>query len=183
MRGVLSVFPHCVVGGKLERMSNVSFLTKYRRNSQVYVFYQMESPYFHNFSYRKFDGIFNATMTYRLDSTYPVPYSSIGLLKKSLKPTDKVQIQKSFKKKHGILAVISNCRSVYRNNLVTELLNHLNVTVFGRCSNQFTGKKNLVTTSLTELAKSFKFYLSFENSKCEDYSRFYIAWPVLKPVF
>merc|ERR1711894_122195 len=45
-----------------------------RKPNQRYVMFLMESPKNDGFPYEKFNGFFNWTMTFRLDSDFPNPY-------------------------------------------------------------------------------------------------------------
>lgn len=54
-----------------------SYINKLRRTDQIYVNIQTESPQYHRINYKVYDGFFNATMTYRQDSTFFAPYGTI----------------------------------------------------------------------------------------------------------
>lgn len=83
-----------------------------------------------------------------------------------------------------------DCRSSYRNNIVTELVQNFNQTwivegvirtleIYGQCGHKFQKtrdshlKNNRFRTTAkvgrTSDAKIYKFYLAFENSRCNDY--------------
>ena len=57
------------------------FISKVRTERQMYLFLQWESPEFHTGDYREFNNFFNATLTYRQDSSFLFPYDSIVGLK------------------------------------------------------------------------------------------------------
>ena len=158
-------------------------IDKFRRPSQLYVFFQSESPGMpiHQHDYTGFDNVFNATLSYRLDSTYKSPYGSIGLLEN--KYGWKVKDLPKFESKNlGVLSVISNCASNYRNQIVKKLVDLIKLPngnsgldVFGNCAKIFapnqTSKINVPRgpNEIDKLSKNYKFYLSFENSKCKYY--------------
>lgn len=52
-------------------------INKIRNEKQIWTWFQWESPQFHNNDFRQFDGFFNASMSYRFDSTFWLPYSSM----------------------------------------------------------------------------------------------------------
>jgi len=154
-----------------------------RKEHQLYVFFQSESPGMpiHQHDYHSFDNFFNATLSYRLDSDYKVPYGSIGYLEKQhdwkLKNPEIIDFNI---KNHGVLSVISNCASTYRNDLVKKLDSLIilpngdnGLSVYGHCSKLLSSnpKSSEIPrgSGITELSKNYKFYLAFENSKCKDY--------------
>lgn len=65
---------------------NVRHMQNFRRNEipkkrsqkQIYIFYAMESPEYFPVCAKDYDGFFNRTMTYRLDSDIPVTYFEVG---------------------------------------------------------------------------------------------------------
>lgn len=153
-----------------------------RKEYQLYVFFQSESPGMpiHQHDYHSFDKIFNATLSYRLDSKYKVPYGSIGYLEKKHKLKLKPENLDFNRKQHGVLSVISNCASTYRNDLVKKLDSLIKLpngdhglSVFGHCSKLLSSnpKSSEIPrgSGIAELSKTYQFYLAFENSKCKDY--------------
>ena len=194
------------------------FINKVRSKDQLWIFSQMESPEYHRSDYSIYDNFFNATLSYRKDSTFWSPYGSVistrliqfyenkKLNNKWTIPSEyltqdilddyfdseeyaifdsnKVFSQnfdkKDLKFKQGVLSIVSNCNSVYRTNYIKKLDNLLffengtkALKVFGKCGNHdldessFSNPKSF--RSIPEISKDYRFFLSFENSKCLDY--------------
>ena len=141
-----------------------------RDSDQVFVFVSYEPPsYIHSAVYEspQWDGIFNWTMTYRLDSDIPYRYGQFvrGIDKESKNYT------KIFKEKHKMAVwIVSHCNSSSKREVYVEKLKqYIDVDTFGDC---FGGKEcNRVNQSICfdVIEKEYKFYLAFENSFCQDY--------------
>ena len=72
---------------------------------------------------------------------------------------------------------MSHCTTdINREGYVNELKKHINVTVFGKCSDEECSRDH-GNECFQELSKSHMFYIAFENSICEDYAteKFYRA--------
>ena len=208
-------------------------MEKSRKSEQIYVFYQLESPWYHPASkvegsdnnLRIYENFFNKTMTYRFDSDYIQSYSNIMLIKfrafyenqgqdakmpslplKTTLADEKINnFYETFSKstlkvgnpnRKGILSVVSNCRSRYRNLVISSLDEYFRsvtgvdkkivknpLEVFGKCASKLQ-KKDLDQEQagpsiskkhtnndkkLLQKINEYKFYLSIENSNCKDY--------------
>ena len=65
--------------------------------------------------------------------------------------------------------LVSNCQTAsHRELYVKELQKYVPVDVFGKCGEPLKCTKGR-DECFVEIAESYKFYLSFENSICEDY--------------
>ncbi|XP_050404376.1 alpha-(1,3)-fucosyltransferase C [Patella vulgata] len=105
----------------------------------------------------------NWTMTYRLDSDIPVPYS-YTIVKKIENKANKNYGEIMTNKKKLVAWVVSNCQTnSQRMKYVEQLKEIVPVDVFGRCGSPT--PKDLFGM----INKTYKFYLSFENSLCKDY--------------
>ena len=185
-------------------------MTEWRRPDQLFIFLQWESPEYHQGSYKYLDGFFNATMTYRSDSTFFTPYSNLALTKLTRYysarysqynpmpiPIEKLTQQKlddyysnlpDENHELGVIAVISNCRSVYRSRAVRTLENLIRwpngtkaLDVYGRCAEKYQeepgpGKNETFQKELgrdprrvPQVVSKYKFYLAIENSRCKGY--------------
>ena len=142
--------------------NNLPDLSK-RPPQQRWVYYSREPPIKQGILAnpsvgKKFNGLFNWTMTYKLDSDIDYRYGRIVPGKHPdeyhLKPTDKMAV-----------AVISNCQSD-RLRYVHELQNHIPVHLYGSCG---THRCPANQDCFAMLKKNYNFYLSFENSMCKDY--------------
>ncbi|XP_055306006.1 glycoprotein 3-alpha-L-fucosyltransferase A-like [Sitodiplosis mosellana] len=136
-----------------------------RTPNQIYAFYRLESPIHWPDKYPK-SIIYNWTITYRHDSTIPIPYSKWAYYDPKIThmPQTRNFAQNRTKK---VAWMVSNCeahndRDVY----VRELQKYIQVDVYGKC-----GTFNCTDTDkcLRQFAKDYKFYLGFENSHCADY--------------
>ena len=56
-------------------------IAKLRSAHQIFTFFQWESPEYHQYGLHAYDNFFNATMTYRQDSSFFWPYGSLTLTK------------------------------------------------------------------------------------------------------
>ena len=130
---------------------------------QRWVYYNRESPVNQGILAnpsvgKKFNGLFNWTMTYRLDSDIDYRYARIVPGKHPdeyhLKPADKMAV-----------AVISNCQSD-RLNYVRQLQKYIPVHLYGSCGTHRCPTRG---DCFATLKKMYSFYLSFENSICKDY--------------
>ncbi len=95
-------------------------------------------------------------------------------------------------KKASVMWFVSNCKSrSRREEYVMELSQHVSIDIYGECGYFKNSKpdpcKNLDDKKATEacylnLYASYKFYLAFENSKCNDYiTEKY--WKIYKPTY
>lgn len=165
----------------------VSLLSKSKRrnNKQLWVFLTDESP-LHTNIWPEYKNIFNWSMTYRSNSDVPVPYGRTIPKKYNKLDTNKL-ITKNINKKNKLVAIMgSNCstknsqRWLYVKNILNILLK-LNDTnnqldIIGHCLN---GNKKICPGHFKKDCKylnSYKFYLSFENSNCDEYLTEKIYW-------
>lgn len=125
------------------------------------------------------DGLFNWTMTYRRDSDVIQPYGwvqPIGPFK--LRPQleeingemAQAATRKSAIKKTKLIAwFVSNCQTrSQREQYVNVLAKHVQVDVYGDCGSLSCDRDN-ASNCYNVLEQDYKFYLSFENSFCDDY--------------
>ena len=114
------------------------------------------------------NGLFNSTWTYRTDSEFWSPYGSYEELSKDEKMQKTRNKDYTQGKSELVAWLVGNCRAQPRMAFVHELNKYVKVDVFGRCSRLF-GEKRRCPAPSSICLKKFKFYLSFENSLCEDY--------------
>ena len=156
----------------------------------MYLFFQLESPSHVKLPYKKFDGFFNATVSYRLNSTFRYPYSSIADVEAKHGKAGSLKTWKPGKKEFGAIVAFSNCKAKFRNDLI-QRLDELIVFPDGKPALDVVGKcAKFVETEESRKAKNtreealgmdfsnrwaklpvgrYRFYLSIENSKCRDY--------------
>ncbi|CAL1527931.1 unnamed protein product [Lymnaea stagnalis] len=108
--------------------------------------------------------VFNLTITYRVDSDIPVPYSR-------LKPNPKSNEERpnyyeiAKQKNRTALWFVTRCNVPSRRaDYVKEMQKYIDVDIYGQCGKRCSGGEYC-----TEDFLQYKFYLSFENSFCTDY--------------
>ncbi|XP_063382808.1 alpha-(1,3)-fucosyltransferase C-like [Cydia fagiglandana] len=162
-----------------------------RSPQQKYVFVSMESSHYYPICAERYDGFFNWTWTYRLDSDEFYGYVTIRNITgdiigpnkimhwiklDSMHPVDN-ETKVLLKKKNKTAAwFVSNCDSLSkREKFVTKLQYELKsyglgIDIFGECTG---ATKKCPRTRMNECLKmvqeEYYFYLSFENSFSEDY--------------
>ncbi|KAK6749615.1 hypothetical protein RB195_001928 [Necator americanus] len=162
---------------------NISDLPK-RSYHHLHVLFLLESPY-HTGSgiHRVPPDFFNATITYRRDSRYFYPYGHFDPLISKNHSSDIVteeQLTAAVRKKHrGSLIFVSNCHTPSkRENLIRELRKFTEITVRGGCRKELENENEEFAPSCEpptcnesddHLIETHRFYISFENSICNDY--------------
>ncbi|XP_078362526.1 3-galactosyl-N-acetylglucosaminide 4-alpha-L-fucosyltransferase FUT3-like [Oculina patagonica] len=152
-------------------------ITRNRKPAQRWVVYIKESPGLVPI-FARWNGVFNWTATYRRDSDIFVPYGHFAPLtvkqnKSSVQPSDEKVNYAQGKDKMVTIGVSNHCGG-YRLEFVRALMKHVDVSLFGRCADQFESNntfdcpKDLGNGCLEELQRH-KFYLAVENSLCVDY--------------
>lgn len=144
------------------------------RQDQVWIYHNMESPINSKTRGKRYNGIFNWTMSYRVDSDVFTPYGNfIPLQYHATLRATKCQISHAAGKTQLIAWIVSSCRSPSgRSEYARKLAEYLPIHVFGKCG-KLTCAKGENETFYAEECRSqlrqHKFYLGFENSLCEDY--------------
>ncbi|XP_018019649.1 alpha-(1,3)-fucosyltransferase C isoform X2 [Hyalella azteca] len=148
--------------------ANDKSLPEVRSPHTFYVFWMIESALYTYADLNTYNGVFNWTMTFRLDSDFPRPYGRILF---SPNVSAKTAAPKNYAHGKTKLAAwfVSNCRTVSdREHLVKALQTHMEVDVYGACGTLICMRKD--DKSCREmLERDYKFYLAFENSLCVDY--------------
>ncbi|KAK6042855.1 hypothetical protein COOONC_19640 [Cooperia oncophora] len=123
---------------------------------------------------------FNATMTYRNDSDYPLPYGKFVRrtpLDKEQSFFTENQIRRALKRKtKGALLLMSKClTNSTRESTLRRLSGKVNITIAGRCSSMFPKAKEVYCPRSVHdgceenLTATHRFYIAFENSLCRNY--------------
>ena len=146
-------------------------LTEVEKNKpsrQRWVYHLWESPHLAGRNPALFNGMFNWTMTYRVDSDFFVPYGHYA----PLTPNDTDPKPKNYAEGKDKLVAwgVSHCGRL-RDGFVTKLLKYVKVDIFGSCANKFNQHESCPKGSqeCNKKLQRYKFYLSFENSFCIDY--------------
>lgn len=159
-----------------------------RTDTQKYVFMSEESPGLCPMPEDKFNGFFNLTWTYKLNSDITWRFLIVknnkgevigpkidmhwrSLL--SMEPTSDYVKSKLQNKTKAAAWFVSHCntagkREMYVPNLINELKQYkLTVDIFGDCGNLQCPMSSEECHGLVEV--EYYFYLAFENALCEDY--------------
>ncbi|XP_042878951.1 alpha-(1,3)-fucosyltransferase C-like [Penaeus japonicus] len=156
---------------------------------QLWIFFSVEAPPAmvddQHVNLTRLGGVFNWTMTYRLDSDVVVPYGRV-----SPKPSDNVTLTSkdywSSKDPSKVAAwMVSHCGTPGRREwFVKELVRHMKVDVFGRCGHKKCGKNISIKTlgsfdqdKCNAEIGQYMFYFALENAICQDYvsEKFFLA--------
>ncbi|XP_042888116.1 alpha-(1,3)-fucosyltransferase C-like [Penaeus japonicus] len=180
------------------KFTTITSVPKKRHSHQRYIWYNLESPP-HTRRKARLMNFYNWTYTYHRNSDLLRPYGALLPLtakklpiraptldeskttllkyKQDLKAglsleDDREKDWESFLRRPRLVVwMVSHCRThSRRENYVKELQKHVEVTVFGKCGRKRCKKSGLNRDCFTNvLARNFSFYLSFENSICNDY--------------
>ena len=140
----------------------------YRFPWQKWILRTDESPA-NEKDYTQYNGMFNATWTYHSKSDI---YSHTYYQKFTKLSDEEKHIQQSAQKgpmslegKRGIAWIVGRCyANSQRERLVRALQKHMTIDIYGRCGPLYCGQ------NCDEIISSrYKFYLSFENSLCQEY--------------
>ena len=143
-------------------------LPSYRPSpTQQWIFYRREPPsLLHPVQYSVFDNLINLTLTYRQDSDFPISEFIVRRRGKS----DRPYVGKDYARNKSKLAAwfASHCYTQSKRQVfVEELLKHMDIDIYGDCGPLKCPKYEHACQEL--LRNKYKFYLSFENSICQDY--------------
>ncbi|XP_076763977.1 alpha-(1,3)-fucosyltransferase 7 [Xylocopa sonorina] len=152
--------------------------------NQKWIFLTDESPMhtflFGNQELFKYNGLFNWSMTYRMNSDVPVPYGRT--ISRSFINSPNINFSRDLIKKIKTKLVTvmgSNCAGTNgRWDYVSELkliLGH-DLDIYGKCLNgNITACPGHFDKDCAAL-KVYKFYLAFENSNCNEYITEKVFW-------
>ena len=160
-------------------------LPQRRSPQQRYVFWLLESADWPEYlDTSPMGNYFNWTLTYRWDSDMVMPYGYV-------RPTGNVPLHPSEDQMRELIAnqkinyatgktkmaawMVSNCYNTNsgRNEMVAILQNYIQVDVYGYCGTMECPKQEGVDNSSEDcrdmVGKTYKFYMSLENSLCKEY--------------
>ena len=135
--------------------------------NQLWVYFNLESP-INTRKLRQNEMLFNFTITPMRSSDLYHPYGY-----HFAKAETEVEQEKDFyeTKIRFIAWCVSNCKVEYRNGYVKIMQKYTTVDVYGGCSGLF-GTSSVCereSHGCNKFLATYKFYLAFENSLCEDY--------------
>ena len=154
-------------------------MPKFRPPNQRWIFWEHEPPP----KVRKqtdltlFNGMFNITATYSLDSDIPRPLFLKHCTRNVPKWNKLRHVDFVKKKKKNVLVawLVSTCKTQsQREKYVRKLQSYISVDIYGKCGPKKCGSRLTFSSDncikrLLHNSGSYKFYLAFENSLCEDY--------------
>ena len=142
-----------------------------RWEGQKWIFFTRESPFHHiraDINLKHFEGMFNLTMTYSLESSVLASYGECVRVRRgthSETPNAKSIWNGKFKMAAWF---VSHCKTESkREAYVKQLKQYILVDVYGKCGNLQCPYRAGECYQLVE--NNYFFYLSFENSLCKDY--------------
>ena len=143
-----------------------------KRRGQVWVARALESPphWLKGYASPAWRGVFNWTMTYRTDSDI---FSPVGRLVRFPTTVPKKYTAVASNKTKSIAWFVSKCDTTYkygseREKYVKELQKYIDVDIFGECGPHKCPKSDMSHCN-DILTSRYRFYLSFENSLCQQY--------------
>lgn len=160
-----------------------------RSANQSYFFVSMESSQVYKVPDNRYDGIFNFTWTYKLNSDIKFPYMVIKDHEgKVIGPNqnirwinidDMLRINATIKAKLANKRIaaawfVSNCKSRSKREKIAKMVirelhkYNLTVDVYGKCGNKKCPRKYM-NKCLQMLQRDYYFYFAFENSFSADY--------------
>ncbi len=154
-------------------------MPKVRKPAQRYIHWNIESPQYISVDIAKLNGLFNWTMTFKRTSDFYLPYGRVFKVREH--PTGEAlqKYIKEFGKRNRHLAgnrtelkaawFVSHCATQARRERYARMMsNYMDVDIYGKCGRHKCGREN-ETACYLQMEKEYKFYLSFENSLCDDY--------------
>ena len=158
---------------------------RWRQAHQRFVLVHMESPQFGDTLHGFAPGFFNWTMTYLWESDIPRPYGYFvpklldadnfafaHLPARWITPSPNISnhgIAPLSQRKHEVAWIVSNCQTPSRREAyVHELAQHINVTIFGKCSHNH-NNTTCDDACYEHIRQNYRFIIGLENSHCRDY--------------
>nr|XP_045610430.1 alpha-(1,3)-fucosyltransferase C-like [Procambarus clarkii]XP_045610431.1 alpha-(1,3)-fucosyltransferase C-like [Procambarus clarkii] len=147
------------------RSGDASFPTERSAHTR-YVFWLLEPPPHFFRDPNPYKNVFNWTITYRLDSDFPLPYGRVFRRRTPLAPLDRNYAAGKTKMAAWF---VSNCNPISgRTQLVNTLRKWIQVDQYGHCGKRKCERKT-ARKCYKMVSDDYKFYFSFENSLCQDY--------------
>lgn len=162
-------------------------LPRWRSPHQKYIYFNMESSDNYPVCQSKFDGFFNLTATYKLDSDIPLPYILIKNAKgeivgpkrrmewkQNVEIVGNEYIQRIENKTKAVAWFVSHCQTRSKREVFSKLLHEalkpygFTVDVYGKCGSLVCSRTKRSNCDFM-LKRDYFFYMSLENSFAEDY--------------
>lgn len=171
--------PNCIISENVSDMQksravifndiNLPRKLPQRAKNQLWIFHGMETVHFIRKPPKHWDDQFNFTMSFRKHSDIVRPYGKIVRREKEFKRNYTEVFRK---KKHGGVWMSGHCPvPSKRKALAQEIGKHMHVDLFGRCGTRPCGAAStMLSDCLNTVSRDYKFYFSFENTICPDYT-------------
>ena len=153
-----------------------------RSPNQSWLFYEFEPPYkvWDKTNLSNYNSVFNLTSTYSEDSDIPYTYYKSKMCVRNATRYNELAGVDYTGKKTRVSPVgwmVSVCTTQSRREQYVDVLKkYVGVDVYGGCGSLKCGSNNMSTWTTDDCDRilfheenSYKFYLAFENSLCEDY--------------
>ena len=153
----------------LHQMTNPPINLLPRKPEQIWVWLSDESPNAifslegdHNIAH--YNGFFNWSMSYRMDSDVPVPYGRTISLDEE-ESLDEIDLST---KKKGVILLASHCSGRNgRFKYIGELKRYIHIDIFGKCGDSTPCKGHYKKNC--NLLEEYMITIAFENNNCDDY--------------
>ncbi|XP_064086231.1 3-galactosyl-N-acetylglucosaminide 4-alpha-L-fucosyltransferase FUT3-like [Macrobrachium nipponense] len=163
----------------LHRTNKTSTYPSRANLNQRWIWLTDESPY--NTLYfaedkdiSNYNGIFNWSMSYRMDSDVPVPYGrTVRMTAEEASEYEKVDY---FNIKTKLAAgILTNCEATNnRTGYLKQLRKYIDIDIYGICFGVKWCQGHLNRDCI--MLNDYKFFLAFENSNCKDYITEKVWW-------
>lgn len=148
------------------RDMNISLPSR-RTPQQIWFYFVLENPLNVFMATDGYAGVFNWTMSYRRGSEVYTPYGKYASLEqRSVKYFTGHEVTGKDKL---VAWLVSNCDANERNKYVMELLDYINISIYGLCGDSSACPSKRRSPACNSLLRRHKFYLAFENGNCPDY--------------
>jgi alpha-1,3-fucosyltransferase len=155
---------------------DVEMLPKWRHESQRWIFHLYESQQRNIRHFAKLNGLFNMSATHRFNSNFTPFYANLlhVVWEKTAKYSYNFKPTKAYlrDKSHFAFQIASNCQTPGKREFyISEMQKYARVDIYGKCGEPCPNNGDTwgQYDCKMVLAKKYKFYLSFENSICQDY--------------
>jgi hypothetical protein len=160
-----------------------------RAPNQKWLLYEFESPpqtWIQESSLDPVRNVFNLTSTITMDSDIPIleRHMQCFVSKERYAKNQKANINYAEGKGDRVAWFVSHCDTQSkREEYARQLAQYIPIDILGKCGNMTCGNKyKRGNCDETVINPHYKFYLSFENSICEDYVTEKLWRLIMKPI-
>ncbi|PVD25306.1 hypothetical protein C0Q70_15806 [Pomacea canaliculata] len=138
-----------------------------RTPEQAWILYNLKPPTWAPLDMTRYNGLFNWTASYRLDSDVPVSYGGYIQYPPHDRYRQNLSVNFNYHKVLFSAWISSNCYDYNRRQVLIRQLKKLlgdDLSLYGTC-----GGKRCPQTSCFDMLSRYKFLFALENSNCRDY--------------